>query len=549
MSPSQQQIVPTSTPDRILEEFRPVSANLDVPPSEVDPGEWTDILNFYMRQGFAQRSSGETQIFGDFTDPPVNIVNVQEGTQNFWVIMGNNSVVAVDQASTQTDITPLVYAGPILADQANQTVINGFPVQNFSQDPPSFWNKQIASVAAPLPGWQAGDVVRSIRAFKFFLFGLNLTRQGVETPDALIWSGAAPQGSVPQEWLPATTNQAGSTELSATSGGIVDGLALRGQFMIYKNHSTYSCNFTGGTFVFSFRKFLTTSGILANNCVAEVEGQHVVMTDGDILLHDGQNVRSLVDRKMRRFIFLQIDPTNFGNSFVFNYRASKECWICFPTQGFEFANLAVVWDYAHNLLSVRELVDHWSHAASGLVLETTASLDWDSQTENWDDASGSWNRAQFTGAFERALGAVPDSNVDAKARIVFVDNANSLVDGTPVGGQITRESLDLGAPESFKYVRRVWPRITGSTGTIVQVRVGTQTDPSAGISWSVTQDFRVNVDKFLNFDKSGRYISVRFEEDTSPTAQPQATWSVHGFDLEYTLQGEFGDDPEAPFNA
>lgn len=542
MSPSQQNIVPTSTPDRILEEFRPVSANLDVPPSEVDPGEWTDILNFYMRQGFAQRSSGETQIFGDFLDPPVNLKNVVEGTSNFWVVMGNSSIVAIDQAGTVSDITPALYAGPITPRLANQTVLNGFPIQNFRQDPPTFWDKQIANPCAPLPGWQTGDIVRSIRAFKFFLFGLNLTRGGVETPDALIWSSAAPQGGIPTEWLPATTNQAGSTELSATSGGIVDGLALRGQFMIYKNHSTYSCNFTGGTFVFSFRKFLTTSGILANNCVAEVEGQHVVMTDGDVLLHDGQNVRSLVDRKMRRFIFLQIDPVNFQNSFVLNYRAAKECWICFPTQGNEFANLAVVWDYAHNLLSVRELVDHWSHAESGTVLETTAALDWDSQTDDWNSSSGSWNRAQFTGAFERALAAVPDSTIDAKARLLFIDNANSLVDGTPVGGSITRESLDLGAPESFKYIRRVWPRITGSTGTVVQVRVGVQNDPSSGILWSALQDFNVNVDKFLNFDTSGRYISVRFEEDTSPTAIPQATWSVHGFDLEYTLQGEFADE-------
>jgi hypothetical protein len=56
----------------------------------------------------------------------------------------------------------------------------------------------------------------------------------------------------------------------------------------------------------------------------------------------------------------------------------------------------------------------------------------------------------------------------------------------------------------------------------------------------VRQDFNVNVDDFLNFDASGRYISVRFEDDDAPGATPNPIWSIHGFDLEYTFQGDFG---------
>jgi hypothetical protein len=202
--------------------------------------------------------------------------------------------------------------------------------------------------------------------------------------------------------------------------------------------------------------------------------------------------------------------------------------------------LAVVWDYAEDKLSVRELEQTWGYAASGTVLSATAALDWDGQTEEWDQVSGSWNRSTFTAAFERALAAVPDSTTDGLSRLLFIDDTNSKVDGTsPVGGQVTRESLDFGAPQEFKYIRRIWPRIEGNTGTIVKVRIGVQDDPSSAITFSPIQDFTVNVDNFLNFDLSGRYISVRFEEDTAPGAPVQASWDVHGFDVEYVLQGRF----------
>ena len=531
-----------SREDRILTELRPNSVIQDVPPSEVPPENWTDVRNFYMRVGYAQRISGVSQFFADWTDQPVNVFNVQQATTNFWVVMGENTVQVIDQSGTVSDITPAVYVPSVEAFEANQTPINGFPVQSFNQNPPTFWDKNVGNICAPLPGWPAATTARSIRSFKQFLIAMNMVESAAEFPDKLRWSNAAEPGTVPTEWIASPTNEAGDATLADTTGGIIDGLSLRGQFIIYKNHSTYLCNFVGGTFVFTFRKFLTTSGLLANNCVTEAEGRHIVMTDGDVLIHDGQNVRSLLDKKLRRFIFLQIDSDNFQNSFLLNYRAAKEVWICFPAAGVLHPNIAVVWDYAHDLLSIRDLPETWSHAQSGLVLSTTAALDWDSQTDTWDASQGSWNRAQFTGAFERVLGAVNTSDEDTNDRLLYVDDTTTNRDGTAVVGQITRESLDLGTPEALKYVRRVWPRVQGATGVVIKIRVGVQNDPADGISWSPTQDFALNVDDFLNFDASGRYISVRFEDDAAPGANANGIWRVHGFDLEYTFQGDFSGD-------
>ena len=533
-----------SREDRILTEIRPESIVEDIPPAEVGPEFWTQMRNFYMRVGYAQRISGVSQFFLNWTDEPLNLTNVFSATLNFWVVMGKDTVQVIDQGGGVNDITPAIYVGPILAAESNQTIINGFPVQNFRQEPPTFWDLSTSNICAPLPGWPAATTCRSIRTFNNFLFALNMTESGTEFPTKLRWSSAAEPGTVPTEWVATATNNSGDASLADTAGGIIDAAALRGQFVIYKQHATYLANFVGGSFVFTFRKFLTTSGIMARNCVTEALGNHIVMTDGDVLIHDGQNVRSLVDEKLRRFIFLQIDPVNFINSFVFNYRAAKEVFICFPTQGFVEPNVAVVWDYAHDLLSIRELSETWSHAESGLVLSSSAALDWDGQTDTWNESAGSWNRAQFTGAFERVLSSVAvstdigDGVVDGNSRLIFVDDTSTLRDDSAVIGQITRESLDLGNPEAFKFVRRVWPRVEGSTGTVLKIRIGVQDEPSAGITWSPQQDFAINVDDFLNFDLSGRFISVRFEDDSAPGATPNPVWRVHGFDLEYTFQGD-----------
>ena len=534
-----------SREDRILTEIRPESLVEDIPASEVPPQFWTQEANFNTRTGYARRVGGLSQFFLDWTDEALNIANVFSATLNFWTVMGKATIQVIDQSGNVSIITPATYVGPILPAETTTAIINGFPVFNFRQDPPAFWDLNASNIAAPLPGWPVGVTCRSIRTFNNFLFALNMTEGGTEFATKLRWSNAAEPGTVPTEWTATATNNAGDASLADTAGGIVDAAALRGQFVIYKQHATYLANFVGGSFVFTFRKFLTTSGIMARNCVTEALGQHVVMTDGDIILHDGQNIRSLVDEKLRRFIFLQIDPVNFVNSFVFNYRAAKEVWICFPTQGFVEPNVAVIWDYAHDQLSIRELSETWSHAQSGLVLATTAALDWDTQTQTWNESAGSWNRAQFTGAFERVLSSVAistdigDGVVDAASRLLFVDDTSTLRDDTPVVGQITRESLDLGTPEAMKYIRRVWPRVDGSSGTIIRVRVGVQDEPTEGISWSPQQDFNVNVDDFLNFDASGRYISVRFEDPSEPGATPNPIWGVHGFDLEYTFQGDF----------
>jgi hypothetical protein len=514
--------------------MRPVDIVKDVPPTEVDAEFWTDLINFQMRQGFAVRIDGSEPILGAPLFGPVNLINAPFGTFNFWVYIGETGIGVVDQGGIHSDITPAGYPGA-KPGSSNSTLINGFPIQSF-EDIPTFWDLNTANICQPLTGWPANTTTKAVRSSRQFLFALGMTENGVVLDDKLRWSNSAEPGTIPTEWDATPANDAGDTTLSATSGEIVDGQALRGQFIIYKSHSTYNANFTGGTFVWAFRKLFTTTGMLANNCVAEAFGVHYVLTDGDFIKHDGQNIVSLVDRKLRRFIFSQLDPTNFKNCFVFNNRSRKEIWACIVPIGETFAKFAVVYSYATELLSIRD-IDLFGHAASGIVLDDAVSDQWAAQVDSWQTIARVWDEAIFTPAFENVLAGTPDDLSTGNPVLIAVDQGSTRVDGSVIGAVVSKQGVDFDMPNTFKHIKRLWPRVTGVGGTIIQVRVGGQITPDSGTFFTAFQDYIIGTTDFLAFDLSARYLTFEFRE--SLEQQPQVGFGINGFEVEFNLQGQF----------
>ena len=216
----------------------------------------------------------------------------------------------------------------------------------------------------------------------------------------VLWSDAAAPGSIPTSWTAAATNEAGDAELSQTPGPIIDGLPLRSSFMLYKQNSAYIADYVGGNNIFNFRRAFITVGALTRNCIAPYQGKHFVVTDGDIVLTDGSVAESIADNRMRRFLFNQLDQTNFAATFVASLKKENEIWICFPSAGSTFCNLALIWDGAANAWGVRELPDI-AHAASGIISDLTVSEVWDDDSMFWDDDTTAWNQQNFSNAEDR----------------------------------------------------------------------------------------------------------------------------------------------------
>ncbi len=520
-----------SYPKNIIQLRPKRGLNSDLPPSEISMEEYSTGNNMHFREGFAQRSRGEVEIYDPLLSNLRNIINLQDNQgDNFWVYTGQDTISVVE-GPTHTDITPV--GGLVSRDDPNTyttSLLNGLLIWNNGDDVPYFWDLVPANPLTELPGWIAGDRCEAMRPFKFHLFALDMTESVAgQLPMKIKWSSAAEPGAVPDSWTPAADNDAGDTQLSDTPGKIIDAAPLRGAFIIYKEHSTYICDYVAGQFVFNFRKLFVTSGVLSRNCITEYNGHHFVLTDDDIVRHDGNNIESLLDNRARRAVFSGLDVSNFQSSFVINYEKKKELWFCLPSAGNFFADVAVIYNLQEDAWSRRDLVE-CAHGNTGIVTDTIPDASWDADTQAWDLDLTAWDEQDGTNSQLSIVLASTDETVPTDSRLLEAD-AGSDFDGKPVNGLLQKLDMHFDEPDRVKIVKRIYPKVNANTGTEIVFRLGSSSQPGGAIAWSAPVTFTKGGQERIDTFAQGKYIAF---EASSDGLLP---WQLIGFDLEVEIRG------------
>lgn len=515
--------------------FNLSGVSYDLPKWRVPPDMWTSATGVTFRDEYAERQNGTRDIYGTPGTAPLHLLNSDFGGLNYWLYAGDGDIYVTTAAGVHSDITPSAW--PVSSpdsDKYTSTELNGVPIINYEGEEPVWWDRNTANVMTTLPDWPTNASCYAMRVFKDFMLAIGYFDGSNDFPDQLAWSDAVDPGNISNgtgdTWTPAASNLAGSLEFGDTPGGLIDGAPLRGNFVVYKQNSTYLLQFVGAPFVFSRRLLFTTSGIMARNCVAEVRGSHVVLTDSDVIIHDGQTMRSLIDRKTRERLFNEIDQDNFANSYVLHFESRDEVWICYPRQGQTYPTDALVWQVDHDKLSFRNLTaspDGYAHIAVGNTNAQFTARDWDSQAYTWDGGSAdyAWNDNL---SFNATYGAVAADQENTELHEQDVTDA--LVDGD-IRSELVREQLDFGDPSTTKLVRAVWPRIEGEDGQQVDVQVGSQFRNADPISWSAAVPFTIGETRKIDTFAQGRYISLRF------SATGGKKWTLPGFDVELAPSG------------
>ena len=521
-----------SYPKNIVQMKPTQGVNVDLPASEVGPEFFTSVNNVNFRDGIPQRFLGEVPRYTGVLSNMRNIINVQGSDNiNYWVYTGEDTISVAGPGPVHTDVTPL--AGLISRDDPNTyttSLLNGICTWNNGDDPPQFWPGTPAEPFEELPGWVSGDRCESLRPFKFHLFALDMTESvGGQLPMKLKWSSAASFGNLPADWVPAADNDAGDNQLADTPGRIIDAAPLRGSFIIYKNNSTYICDFIGGQFVFSFRKLFVTSGVLSRNCITEYNGSHYVLTEDDIIVHDGNRIQSLLDKRARRSIFGNLDEANFQSSFVVNYEKKKEIWFCLPSAGNFYADVAVVYNLSEDAWSQRDLVDV-AHASTGRINDEAPAVSWDSDSEAWDDDLTTWNQQTGGESQLSLMMGSTDETVPTDSEFLEADIGTNF-NGTAINGLLQKVDMTFGEPDRVKIIKRVYPKVQGNTGTTLEVRVGSTDEPGGPILWSAPVQFTVGTDKFVDTFAQGKYLA--FEISGAGTTP----WTLAAFNLEMEVRG------------
>lgn len=517
-----------------------VGVNKDLPPHYLPPEAWTDSNNMRFQDRIAAKMKGYQDVFGTPTVAPGFLMNLPTASSTFWIYCSLTKAY-VYEAGVHTNITrqsagvDVNYTATAYR-QWNGGVLGGIPIINNGQDIPQYWSAiSAAAKLANLTNWPATLRARVVRPFGPFLVALNINDNSVLYPHMIWWSHPAEPGAVPSSWNYTDTKvDAGRKELTdASSGQILDGLMLRNYFIIYKENSTHFMRYVGGQEIMANDILFPESGILATRCVALVNkgSQHFVVTQDDVIAHKGQadTIESLLDQRVRKYLFNDIDTTNYVNSFCFDNSAQREAIFAYPEVGATYPTKALVWNYQYNTIQFRTF--EGVVAASGPASETEA-IAWSALTNTWDTVTGPWSaegrRAAIIGSVNNTLLYKLDDGETFNGALInsYLERTGLAVVGRDRQGQ---PKADFG---SIKMVKRIWPKITGNSP--VSVRIGSQDEVNGTVTWQSPQTYTPGqANKYLDMVAVGRFIAVRFEASTN------AAWQLEGYDLDMEIISEF----------
>lgn len=495
---------------------------LDLPANEVSEDFYTFGSNVLFRNGFAQRVRGARNVYAQNTvDPVYHLLNVRAPggitESNFWLAFGLDEVQALETSNID-DVTGSALSPVTSPWQWSSTLLNNIPCFSNGLDAPRYWAGDVGTPAAALPSFPAGTVCKSLVAFKFHLFALDIDGPSGHFESEILWSSAAAAGNVPSTWTAAATNEAGSAILADTPGPCMLGIPLQDTLIVFKRSSAYGVNYIGGSRVFQVRLLNGVRGALTRHGAVDIGGRVLVVTDGDVMLTDGVNWNSVAQGRVRDYLFSQLDQDSYENLHVVGHRSRDEVRIRYPTTGNTFCNEEIIYNVGSDEFGVRPIVDG-TCAAVGVVNDLAADESWNADADDWDSDGSAWNSANFSLAVEQLI-----TGKDDDALTLEDDDTPTAVAAT-----LFRHDLAMGAPERQKFVRRVHVRTNAAPGTLY-VRVGARNSPTDAITWD-TERALVPPAAFVNVRALGKFISWEARSDGSDI------WSVSGFDLEYELRG------------
>jgi hypothetical protein len=509
----------------IIKRYTINGVNLDVDPIEVPDNYYTEAANMVPRVGKMNRAKGYAPIYPGALFGATYLLYTPQLGDPFWLYANNLNVAIINAANQHVDVTPASLTEAVSENGWSGGNLNGLAVINSVRNEPYYWFNGIGTEALPLPGQRTSTRYYVMRPFKYHLIGLGVSDPNGDFRDALHWSDAADPGTIPASWVPTPENEAGDNILADENGAIIDGLALRDAFYIYKQDSVYEMTYTGGTAVMRFRKVFGSTGVLTRNCIVRVKGTHIVLGNGDIYRHDGQNIESIIDGKLRDVFFAAIDDTSFENSFAVYNEPSEEIWFCVPTTGNTRPNLALVYHVTTGEFGYRGIPDA-DFAASGILAEQQEPDDWDTIGGEWNQNTNLW--------LNNALNRTEDSILiaDAQKQQFYLANEGVSADGEPYRVTVGKLGMALDDPLREKAVRRIWPRINAPDAATFTMELFNQRDPMSALEQVSVQQFQVG--KYgVACNVNARYLGIRIFSDDL------VDWDISGFDIEYMPRGHF----------
>lgn len=393
--------------------------------------------------------------------------------------------------------------------------------------------------------WRAGV----LRTCGGALVALNVTKGATNYPTMVKTSSIPTSGATPTSWDetdPATL--ATENILAEMEGPIIDACLLGGNLYIHGAAETYEMIPVGAGDIYEYRKCTWGKGAINANCSIEVLGKQYVFGLDDIWMHDGTSAVSIVDGRVREFIFSSINISKLARCFVVHNRQLKEIEFCYVSGDREVSFLTS--DSGCNRSAVYNYVnDTWSFDDKPLVYFGAAA-----------NLSETLTYATVTTTYATTGGTYLDQDDGDKRVVCYVGDDNATFGlseklyaydlyGTgsttalPVDTTATtrmyleRDGVDLdelGAElTGYKNISYVVPQgRLGQDAEALQIAMGSSDYFGVDPEFEDYQTWDGSTLYKLDFNSAGRYLSMRVLFDDYHEV------SLSGYDAEVSVEGD-----------
>lgn len=501
----------------------------DVSPHELPLNAWTLVRNIRFRDRRAERAPGYLEMFSAIaqTGEAPQFLHPSKKAPAL-IYAGATKIYAATFTAGAFVHTDLTHATPRtgVVNEWTSCSLSGIPILNSgaSAHAPMYWDLNLANNFVDLSNWPASTTCEVIRNFKNILIALDLTKSGTNYPYMVKWSSPADPGALPATWDETDATQlAGEFDIAEGDDTIVDGMQLRESFVVYKQNSIWRMDFVGAPTVFSLNKIAQGNGPMSKNCIAEVGWKHAVFGHTDLVIHDGQEFKSILKGKARIDLYARINNDKKNLCYCFYNTFSDEVWFCFPNGDAQSCDLALVYNVTDETISLRDLVTS-NHALCG-PLWPEFRTSWDSDTDPWDSDLSAWNGLYGPGNLSVPMSA------SANGKVYALDITLAYGSETAPTIFAERRGFSFGKPEKIKLIRGIRARITGDVGKTVLVKVGGADDPYEDPTYGSETEYVIGTTIANDCLVTSRYPAIRFESGTA------FDWKLDSYDVDVEEAG------------
>lgn len=443
----------------------------------------------------------------------------------YSMIIGSNSKLYKYDGTNITDVTKTSNATTYGASPRWQAEQLGSAILfNNGGQPPQYLTTS-GTRFADLPNWPSTVRTQCIKPYKSFLIMMGYTDGATEYPFTVRWSDEFDPTSVPTDYdITSTTNLAGTNVLNGNYGHLIDQLTLGDSNLIYAERGVFVMDQIGGPLVFQFRDLFTDDGIINRGAVAELSGQHLVVGQKDIYIHDGNQKRSIANNRVRKQFYNELDDTR--SVYCISVTERSEVWICYGNNDApdaQSANRALIYNWNQDAFTFIDLPNCRALTYSDKL---GSVVTWASLTQSYNEISQSWDAlSKTTEANNIALFGLDFVN----SKLLTMNDSNGAA-GSAFSAFLEATKLDLDsvlgkATNTVKQINQIMPQIEG-VGTVT-FELGSSMAPQDPVNWQKTHIYNIESDHKIDTRVAGRYLALRIESNNN-----NGTWQLTGLDID-----------------